>query len=561
MKRLLITCSIAVLFLYSSNVSAQLSEVLFADNRLIVKLKDAYLTSLQTRANNLPFSFNITDIDQLNAQWGCQNVNLIKGGGEIRSIILEFKTPIDIQKAIIEYSKTGKFDYVEPDYVGHGAGVESCPPDLTPNDASFNKQWGLKNDGTFTLSTAVSGNDIKAVDGWSITTGAPSVVVCILDSGCKLDHPDLAGRIWQNTKEIAGNNMDDDGNGKIDDMQGWDFANNDNNSTDDHGHGANVTGILGATGNNAIGIAGMDWKCKLMILKGLDSNNKGFYSWWESGIYYAVDNGAKVINMSLVGSSTSSALEAAVNYAWNKGVVVVACMGNENDGAAHYPAGFNNLIAVGSVNPDGKRSAPFFWSTTSGSNYGSHIDVCAPGNYIYGLSYNSNTNYSTYWGGTSQATPFAAGLASLMLAKNKTLTPAQVKDFMQKGCDDLTGDPTQDLVGFDNYYGWGRINVKKTLDLFPTVSGTNDLNDVSTYLHVSPNPTNAVFLLTTAKILRGSIDIKISNVGGQIIYQKTIQTIDYQLNMDIDLSDQPKGVYFLNVSNTTEFMHKKIVKL
>ena len=549
-----------LLSLYSFQLSSQSLEGDFAKNRLIVKLKDAYQNTLQTRQNAINFSFGIADIDRLNADLGFHQATLVKGGGEIRSIILEFKKPIDIKKAVSDYLKTGKFEYVEPDFIGHGAGMEACPPELTPNDGSFSRQWGLKNDGSFNLGTVVAGNDIKAVDAWTITTGNPSVIVCILDSGCKLDHPEVAGRIWQNTKEIANNGLDDDGNGKIDDTQGWDFANSDNNPSDDHGHGSNVTGIVGATGNNTIGVAGMDWQCKLMIVKGLNSSNSGFYSWWESGIYYAVDNGAKVINMSLVGASNSASLEAAVNYAWTKGVIVVACMGNENDGAPHFPAGFSNLIAVGSVNPDGKRTEPFFWSSTSGSNYGSNIDVCAPGNYIYGLSFNSNTSYGTYWGGTSQATPHAAGLASLMLAKNKTLTPTQIKDYMQKGCDDQTGDATQDTKGYDNYYGWGRINAKKTLDLVPAGTAVKDLNDESEALQVFPNPTNAVFTLSTTQILRGVVDIEISNVAGQIVYKKSVQSVGNQLFMDIDMSTQPKGIYFLHVKNEVVFMNKKIVK-
>lgn len=558
-NRLIITTTCVLLFI-TIHLSAQSLEGDFATNRLIVKLKDSYQNALQTRQTATNFSFGIADIDRLNADLDCNKATLIRGGGEIRSIILEFKKPIDIREAASDYLNTGKFEYVEPDFIGHGAGMEACPPELTPNDGSFNKQWGLKNDGTFSLGTVVAGNDIKAVDAWSITTGNPSVVVCILDSGCKLDHPEVAGRIWQNTKEIANNGLDDDGNGKIDDTQGWDFANSDNNPSDDHGHGSNVTGIVGATGNNTIGVTGMDWQCKLMIVKGLNSSNSGFYSWWESGIYYAVDNGAKVINMSLVGASNSASLEAAVNYAWTKGVIVVACMGNENDGAPHFPAGFSNLIAVGSVNPDGKRTEPFFWSATSGSNYGSNIDVCAPGNYIYGLSFNSNTSYGTYWGGTSQATPHAAGLASLMLAKNKTLTPAQIKDYMQKGCDDQTGDPTQDIKGYDNYYGWGRINAKKTLDLIPAGTAVKDLNDVSAALQVFPNPTNSVFTLSTTQILRGGVNIEISNIEGQIVYKKSLQSVGNQLFMDIDLSTQPKGIYFLHVNNEAVFMNKKIIK-
>ena len=539
-------------------ISAQDAIEQYANNRLILKLKDTYNNTLQTRQNTAPNTIGITEIDQINTELGLEKLTYVKGGGTVRNIVLEFKQPINIEKAIQAFQKTGKVEYVEPDFVGHGGGVQVCPPDVTPNDTYFGRQWALKNDGTFTLSTAVAGNDINIVDGWTVTTGSTSVVTCIIDSGNKLDHPDFSGRIWQNTKEIAGNNIDDDNNGKIDDTKGWDFANNDNDPTDDYGHGTNITGIIGATGNNSVGYAGMDWKCKLMILKGLNSQNSGFYSWWESAIYYAVDNGAKVINMSLVGSFYSSSLESAINYAWQKGVIVIACMGNDNTDGERYPAYYDNLIAVGSINPNGSRTVPFFWSTTSGSNFGSHIDVTAPGNYIYGLNYSSNANYSTYWGGTSQATPFVTGLASLMLAKNNTLTPTQIKDLIQKGCDDLKGDPTEDTKGFDNYYGWGRINVKKTLDLVASSSGIKDLTNQSASLSIYPNPSKGIFTLSASSILRGETDIEISNIAGQLMYKKSL-TDNTDLLINIDLSNQPKGIYIVHLKNNAVFMTKKIM--
>ncbi len=545
-------------FLFSQNLSmSEMPSPEFANNRLKVKFKSPYQHAIQASENNAKVVFDIEDVDILNAQLGCHKADFIKASGEIRSITLAFKNPIDIEKAVVAYTKTGKFEYVEPDFIGYGAGKEMCPPDAMPNDANFNNQWSLRNTGSFSLTTAVAGNDIKAVEAWDITTGSSSVVVCIIDSGIKLDHPDLAGRIWKNPKEILGNLKDDDTNGKIDDTQGWDFANNDNDPTDDHGHGTNVAGIIGTNGNNAIGYAGIDWNCKLMIIKGLKNDNSGLYSWWEAGIYYAVDNGAKVINMSLVGSGNSASLEAAVNYAWNKGCIVIACMGNDNTDALRYPAAYANLIAVGSTNPNGKKSTPFFWSTTSGSNFGSFIDVCAPGNYIFGLKFDSNTNYNSYWGGTSQATPHVAGLASLMFAKNPTLTPAKIKDFIQKGCDDQTGDPTQDVAGFDNHHGWGRINAKKTLGLVPT--SLRDLADESAQLQVYPNPSKGIFTLSSASILRGG-NLEISTVTGQVIVSKTLQNLDNPLIMDIDLSSQPSGVYFIHIKNSETYMSKKIIK-
>lgn len=551
-------------------ITAQ-NSVAFIPNRLIVKFKTSSGATLQSREKTPYLSFGIADVDKLNKEWGCRKAELIEGGGVLRSIVLEFDKPIDVKKAIEAYYQTGKFEFVEPDYVASGGGYENCPPELTPNDTYFLRQWGMRNDGTFSLSTAVAGNDIKAVDAWNVTTGSASLVTCIVDSGCKLDHPDLAGRIWQNTKEIAGNGIDDDKNGRIDDTRGWDFINNDNDPTDDHGHGTNVTGILGLTGNNNQGYAGMDWKCQLMILKSLNNNNSGSYSAMQSAIYYAVDNGANVINMSIVGVSFSSALEAAVNYAWDNGVLLFACSGNDNVGEARYPAAFDKAFAVASVNPDGKRSRPFFWNTNSGSNYGSYVDACAPGNYIYGINFSSNTNYGTYWGGTSQATPLAAGLASLMLAKNKNLTPAQIKRLIEQGCDDRTGDPSEDIVGFDNYHGWGRINAKKTLDLVPLNTNINEPDDVSAFFEVYPNPTKGVFTLSTKNLNINTSSssmsqnsentiIQIFDFSGKLIYQKTIpSTLSQDWFLNIDLSLKPEGIYMVYLKNDNYFGIKKII--
>ena len=564
-------------FLGSVSLWAQSANSAFANNRLIVKFKESLQNTLQTRQNNAFFSFGISEIDELNANWGCVKAVFMGSRGQILNVVLEFKNPIDIDRAIIAYHNTGKFEFVEPDFIVRGEGQEVCPPDVVPNDVFFSRQWGFKNDGTFSLSTAVAGKDIKAVDAWNVTTGSPSVVLCIIDTGCKLDHPDLTGRIWQNTKEIAGNGIDDDNNAKIDDTQGWDFVNNDNNPTDDYGHGSNVTGIVGSNGNNSLGYAGMDWSCKLMIVKCLDNSNNGLYSNIVAGLYYAVDNGAKVINLSLTGGSTVSAsLESAVNYAWNKGVLIVTSMGNNNVNTVLYPAAYSNLIAVGSINPNGKRTKPFFWGTTSGSNYGSHIDVVAPGNYIYGISFNSGTNYGTYWGGTSQAAPYVSGLASLMLAKNKNLTPTQLKSIIEKGCDDQTGDPTEDTAGFDNFYGWGRINAKKTLDLVPINTGVNDLTDASEFLYVSPNPSRGVFTISFQNyvtsqdndILRGQIPkprgggvVRILDISGRTVVEQNIQSIDKEWIMDIDLTPQPSGIYFVHLKTDTQFLTKKVVKL
>lgn len=458
--------------------------------------------------------------------------------------IIRFPQGTNIQQVIDEYYKTGEIEYAEPDFKGSGGGTQG----IIPNDQYYFRQWGLKNDGTFSLSPSTSGADIDMENAWGIEQGDSNIVVGVIDSGTKLDHPDFAGRIWTNYNEIVNNGIDDDNNGFIDDVKGWDFAYSDNNPIDDYGHGTNVAGIIGVNGNNSIGLSGVDWNCKLMILKGLDSGNFGSYSWWADAIYYAVDNGANVINMSVGGTGTSITLQNAVDYAISNNVVIVACMMNTNSNVFYYPAGFPGVIAVGSTNSDDTRSNPFFWSSTSGSNYGSHISVVAPGNYIYGLDYQSNTNYASYWGGTSQATPLVAGLASLLLAQNPGRTPAQIKSIIETTSEDQVGNLNEDGPGWDQYYGYGRINAFNALSFSVGISSLNSQNQK---ILLFPNPTSENF---TIFFPSSTNQIQIFNSLGKSLQ---IKNVAEQATQSFGLTEN--GIYYIQVITDSETITRKLV--
>lgn len=458
--------------------------------------------------------------------------------------IIRFPQGTNIQQVIDEYYKTGEIEYAEPDYKGSGSGTQG----ITPNDQYYFRQWGLKNDGTFSLSPSIAGADIDMENAWSIEQGDSNIVVGIIDSGTKLDHPEFTGRIWTNYYEIPNNGIDDDNNGYIDDVKGWDFANNDNDPTDDFGHGTNVAGIIGANGNNSIGYAGVDWNCKLMILKGLDNTNYGYYSWWADAINYAVDNGAKVINMSLGGTGTSTTLQNAITYALNNNVVVVVSMGNTNSNTVYYPAGFTGVIAVGSTNSNDTRSNPFFWSATSGSNYGSHISVVAPGNYSYGLEYQSNTNYDTYWGGTSQATPYVTGLASLLLAQDPSRTPVQIKSIIETTAEDQVGNLSEDTPGWDQYYGYGRINAFNALSVSTNINSLNFENQI---FSLFPNPTNQSFTIIVPPATK---QIQIFNSLGESIQTKNIEG---QSSLNFQLIDN--GIYYIKITTNRQTITQKLI--
>jgi subtilisin family serine protease len=278
---------------------------------------------------------------------------------------------------------------------------------VTPNDPQFASQWGHGASG--------------APESWEFTTGSTDVVVAVIDTGIRFLHPDLAGNIWVNPNEIPGNNIDDDNNGYVDDVRGWNFANNNANPTDgDAGsHGTRVSGIIGAGGNNAIGITGVAWNIRIMPLKVFPDGVDSAMSWDViDALDYARDNGARVVNCSFGGSAYDSDEYLAFAELRNAGILAVCAAGNgaedngtpvNTDVTPYYPSSYNldNIVSVAAGNQtDG---LAYF------SNYGAaSVDLTAPGVNI--LSTVNNTGYD-YENGTSMAAPFVSGVAGLILSR------------------------------------------------------------------------------------------------------------------------------------------------
>jgi subtilisin family serine protease len=519
-------------------------------DRIILKIKNEIADPGKSRSKqNLIGNIRIDNVTQ---KFNAIKINRQSIGKKSNAhiYVIQFPQGTDLKQVIDEYYKTGETVYAETDFVGSGGGTQG----IVPNDQYYYLQWGLKNDGTFPYSPSIAGADIDMENGWSLEQGDSTIIVGIIDTGNKMDHPDFEGRIWKNYEEIPNNGIDDDNNGFVDDVQGWNFANANNDPTDGRGHGTNVAGIIGANGNNSILYAGVDWKCKLMILKGLNNSNFGYYAWWADAIYYAVDNGANVINMSLGGKGVSTTLQDAVNYALDNNVVIAACMMNTNSDTIYYPAKYAGVIAVGSTNPNDYRSNPFFWSPTSGSNYGSHISVVAPGNYIYGLDYQSDTKYESYWGGTSQATPVVSGLASLLLAQDKNRTPAQIKSIIESTAEDQVGDPIEDTPGWDQYYGFGRINAFDALSVFTGIHTQDPQNEM---VKVFPNPSKGIFNILPQNAVLTNLNVQVFDLTGRLIFEKHFGQQNEYL---IDLSHADRGVYSLRLQNRETLQTIKLIK-
>ncbi|ARV61746.1 peptidase S8 [Nostocales cyanobacterium HT-58-2] len=282
---------------------------------------------------------------------------------------------------------------------------------------------------------------VKAPEAWAKGYTGQGVVVAVLDTGVDFKHDDLKGNIWTNSKEIAGNGKDDDGDGYIDDVYGWNFADNNNNTLDNNGHGTHVSGTI-AGQNNGFGVTGVAYDAKIMPVKVLDAEGSGSYSSISQGIYYAVDHGANVINLSLGGSSGDDTLQTAIKYASSKGVIVVMAAGNDGGFQPGYPARYAEQwgIAVGAVDQNNNMAD---FSNRAGMSPLTY--VTAPGVDIYSTV--PDNKYASY-SGTSMATPHVAGVVALMLSANHNLTDGQVRQIIADTAVQSTQMPSFSLPSF-----------------------------------------------------------------------------------------------------------------
>jgi subtilisin family serine protease len=327
-------------------------------------------------------------------------------------------------------------EYAAPNYAFRIADALAVGPyyslralDVEPNDPYFPSQWNL--------------SQIEAPAAWDITTGSEKVVIAFVDSGVDLDHTELKDKIWTNPGETPGNGLDDDGNGKVDDVHGWDFVNWHGEPQDDYGHGTFVASIAVAETNNGLGMAGVSWGAEIMPIKVYDEWGVSYHWHTAGGIEYAVDKGAKIINLSwtLMPGIDPQPVQTAINYAHSNGALVVAAAGDTFDSSYKYPAALDHVLSVAATDRDDGH--PDF------STYNDKVDVAAPGTDILGVYLGGGYARLT---STHAAAPNVSGLAALVWSVNPQLMPDEVESIIKSTAVDL-GEP-----GEDDYFGYGRID-------------------------------------------------------------------------------------------------------
>lgn len=335
---------------------------------------------------------------------------------------------------------------------------------LTPNDMA-STQWSLQT--------------IQAEDAWDIERGDPNVKIAIIDDAFSLAHEDFSSQFWSNTAEVANNSIDDDGNGYIDDVLGWDGADNDNDVSSSlqalavgrHDHGSHVAGIASGATNNGKGMASIGFNTRIMPIK--TASSTGNYRLSFAGILtamdYAVENKADIISMSLGGSGYSAIFQNAVTLAYDSGIVVIAAAGNNRNTQLMYPASYKHVISVASSAQSDMKS--------SFTTYNDSVDITAPGSGIYSIQAmaTSSASYSNK-SGTSMACPMVAGAVALMISKNSTLSPDEIEACLKSGADDITLQNPTTAWGL----GAGRLNAFQSLQCVKTVLAAITVDKQST---------------------------------------------------------------------------------
>lgn len=511
--------------------------VVASSDALIVKYKKNASAQMRKQARSL-VKAKISDV---NADEIDDNYKSLLSGR-----LAKFKiSGMSTKEAIARLKSHQAIEYVEPDYQVSIAG--------TPDDPRFDELWGLNNDGQ-TGGTADA--DIDAVEAWDISTGSRDVVVGVIDTGIDYSHSDLASNMWVNSSEIPGDGIDNDGNGFVDDVHGINAITNTGDPMDDEGHGTHVSGTIGASGNNATGVVGVNHEVSLVGCKFLDAAGNGSTSDAIKCIDYMVGLknagvNLRVLNNSWGGGGYSQALADAIASSEAADLLFVAAAGNDtidNDVNPHYPSNYENASVLSVASTDQTDNISWF------SHYGlTSVDMGAPGSAI--LSTTPGESYASY-SGTSMATPHVAGAAALVLSINPELNTQELKELLMS-----SGDANAALQGVT--VAGTRLNVNQALiDADPT-PGFKISADPLTQQIVAGQATNYTFTIGSIAEWDEEVTLELSSaLSSAYLSASTARPgDDVMLNVETD-TDTQWGEYDLTVIATAgDIVKEQSVKL
>ncbi|MBM7073950.1 S8 family serine peptidase [Shewanella sp. 202IG2-18] len=476
---------------------------------------------------------------------------------------LQLGKGMDVKTAIKLISKNSAVEYAEPNYIVRAIG--------TPDDSDFASLWGLHNVGQ---SNGTADADIDAVEAWDTTTGSHDVVIGVIDTGVDYNHPDLQANMWVNPGEVAGNGIDDDGNGVVDDIYGYSAVNNNGDPMDQNGHGTHVSGTIGATGNNGTGVVGVNWDVSIVGCQFLDASGSGSTANAIACIDYLTDlkvnQGVNILatNNSWGGGGFSQALKDSIDAGGEAGIMFAAAAGNgafDNDSSPSYPASYDSesIIAVASTDRNDEMSSFSQWGLTS-------VDIGAPGTAI--LSTTPGNSYSTF-SGTSMATPHVAGAAALVWSLNPDLSVLEMKQLLMNSGDAIAAlegrvasgkrlNVANALVEADPEPGY-RLTVQpasQTIAAGESASYTFDVGSVAGWtgdvdVSVTVSPALEGVSLSTSTVSAGgsfTLDVMTTEDTGYGDYSMEVTAVngDMVKSKTVALEVLPAGLRDFDYSNT-----------
>lgn len=506
---LLITFTIATLVAFGQTVDTN-----FVDGRLYVKVEQSSSMDLANYNNSDPV------LNQMMLDYQVSGMfQAFKTSSPVMNKIyrLEFANIQLVDNFITGLQALSYIEYAEKAPLFH--------LQFTPNDYSASEQYALEL--------------IEAENAWDIEQGSANVVVAIIDNGVNYNHEDIAPNRWENPGEIAGNGFDDDLNGYTDDKFGYDVADGDgdpappSNGDVPFVHGSHCAGIASARANNNTGVSGLGFNVSIMSVKATRDNTDGnTLSGAYEGVDYAISAGADIISMSFGSANSFLTFEVLVNEAQANGIMMVAAAGNDNTDEDYFPASYPYVFSVGATDQNDVRA--------NFSNYGSNIDVMAPGVSIKSCFFQTTSSYGNL-SGTSMSCPLVAGLAGLLMSYDSSLTVNEVKTFIRNGCDNIDAQNPD----FTSDIGSGRINAFRSLQLAAGLS-LEDLDTDNFTFSVYPNPSDDFFIFQPDQALPEPSELTLVDMSGKVALTESFGIVFPNTKLRVNHALLGSGVYIMN---------------